>query len=239
SSSARVTWTAPTGVAVTGFTVTPYAGSTAGTPVTASGSATSAVVTGLTNGTAYTFKVVASNSSGDGPASAASNTVTPAATIFDFATPSTVDGGDTSSVVLGAKFTSDTDGWITGIRFYKAAANTGTHVGGLYSAGGSLLAQATFGSESDSGWQTAYFASPQAITAGTTYIATYLAPNGHYSLTGAAFAAGAVNNPPLHALSDSTSPNGVYAYSGALTFPASSFNATNYFVDVLFSSSGS
>ena len=239
SSSARVTWTAPTGVAVTGFTVTPYAGTTAGTPVTASASATSAVVTGLTNGTAYTFKVVASNSAGDGPASAASDPVTPAATIFDFATPSTIDGGDTSSVVLGAKLTSDSDGWITGIRFYKAAANTGTHVGGLYSAGGTLLAQATFAGETDSGWQTAYFASPQAVTAGTTYIATYLAPNGHYSLTGAAFAAGAVNNPPLHAVSDSVSPNGVYAYSGSLTFPASNFNATNYFVDVLFSSSGS
>ncbi|HEX5923086.1 MAG TPA: DUF4082 domain-containing protein [Baekduia sp.] len=235
TSSARVTWTAPSG-SVTGYTVTPYDGATAGTPATASGSATSTVVTGLTNGTAYTFKVVASNGQGDGTASSASNAVTPAATIFDFATPATIDGGDNSSIVLGAKFTADTDGWITGIRFYKAAANTGTHIGALYSIGGSVLAQATFAGESDSGWQTAYFASPQAVTAGTTYVATYLAPNGHYSVTGAAFAT-ATDHPPLHALSDATSPNGVYAYSSDLTFPASNFNATNYFVDVLFSSS--
>ena len=115
--------------------MTPYDGATAGTPATASGSATSAVVTGLANGTAYTFKVVASNGQGDGPASSASNVVTPATTIFDFATPATIDGGDNSSIVLGAKFTADTDGWITGIRFYKAAANTGTHIGALYSVG--------------------------------------------------------------------------------------------------------
>ena len=32
------------------------------------------------------------------------------------------------------KFTADFDGSITGIRFYKAAANTGTHIGSLWSA---------------------------------------------------------------------------------------------------------
>ena len=45
------------------------------------------------------------------------------------ATPSVVDSGDATAVELGVRFRSDVNGYITGLRFYKAAANTGTHVG--------------------------------------------------------------------------------------------------------------
>ena len=37
--------------------------------------------------------------------------------------------------------------------------------------------------ETASGWQAVTFATPVPITASTTYIASYLAPNGHYSVT--------------------------------------------------------
>ena len=49
-----------------------------------------------------------------------------------------------SSVELGFKFTSSVSGEITGIRFYKGPQNTGTHIGDLWSADGTLLASATF-----------------------------------------------------------------------------------------------
>ena len=79
------------------------------------------------------------------PASAASNAVTPQATIFDFATPGDRRlGRHRRSVELGVKFKADYNGTITGVRFYKAAANTGTHIGSLWSAAGTRLAQATF-----------------------------------------------------------------------------------------------
>ena len=188
---ALVSWTPPTdtgGSPITGYTVTPFIGSTAQTPVTVNGgTATSAKVTGLQNGTAYTFAVAATNAIGTGPASAASPATTPEDTIFDFASPSTVDSGDSSSVELGVKFTADTSGAITGIRFYKSAANTGTHVGSLWTASGTLLASATFTNETASGWQYATFSNPVAITAGATYVAGYLAPNGHYAATGQGF----------------------------------------------------
>jgi hypothetical protein len=145
-----------------------------------------------------------------------------------------VDSADTSSAVLGVKFRTDVPGAVTGIRFYKAAANTGTHVVGLYTASGTLLAQATAAAESRSGWQAVAFASPVAVTANTTYVAAYLAPNGHYSVTSSAFASKPFDNPPLHALANSTSPNGVYAYSKTLVSPISTFKSTNYWVDVLF-----
>jgi hypothetical protein len=45
---------------------------------TATGAAGPIIVTGLTNGDSYTFTVVATNALGTGPASSASNPVTPA-----------------------------------------------------------------------------------------------------------------------------------------------------------------
>ncbi len=62
------------------------------------------------------------------------------------------------------KFSSEVTGNVTGVRFYKAAANTGTHIGSLWSAGGTLLASATFTGESASGWQQVNFSSPVPIS---------------------------------------------------------------------------
>ncbi len=234
--SARVTWTPPTsdgGSAITGQTVTPYNGTTAQTPVQVSASAVSATVTGLANGTSYTFKVTATNGVGTSAPSAVSNAVTPQATVFDFATPTITDSGDTSPVELGVKFKADFNGSVTGIRFYKAAGNTGTHIGSLWTASGTRLAQATFTGEAASGWQTATFSSPVSITPDTTYVASYFAPNGHYSVTSSGLAS-AVDNPPLHAIGNSTSPNGLYAYGTSSQFPNGTYNASNYMVDVLF-----
>jgi hypothetical protein len=158
-------------------------------------------------------------------------------TIFGSATPTTVDSGDGHSVVLGVKFRSEVAGSVTGIRFYKASTNTGTHLGSLWSASGVLLASATFTGESASGWQQVSFSTPVAIAANTTYLATYLAPKGHYSDTASGLAAG-VSNPPLAALANSTSPDGVYAYSTSNVFPTSTYKAANYWVDVLFEPAG-
>jgi len=135
--------------------------------------------------------------------------------------------------VLGVAFNADTNGSVTGIRFYKATTNTGTHIGTLWSSSGTALASATFSGETASGWQQVTFANPVAITAGTTYVASYLAPAGHYSYTSQAFASSGVDAPPLHALANSIHPNGVYVYSSSNAFPTSSYNATNYWVDLV------
>ena len=234
--SALVTWAAPTnngGSSLTGYTITPYAGSTAQAPVQVSDpSATSTTIKGLTNGTAYTFTVTASNGVGASAPSAPSSAVTPEDTIFDFATPTTVDSGDGNGVSLGVKFTADAAGLVTGVRFYKAAANTGTHIGDLWTSSGTLLASATFTNETASGWQQVTFSSPVLVTAGTTYVASYYAPSGHYSVTSSGLSS-AVNNAPLHAVANTTSPNGVFAYGGN-AFPSGSYNASNYYVDAMF-----
>jgi len=75
NASASVTFTAPSDVgggAITGYSVVSTPGGVIGT-----GASSPITVSGLTNGTAYTFKVFATNAFGPSPLSAASNSVTP------------------------------------------------------------------------------------------------------------------------------------------------------------------
>ena len=200
----------------------------------------------LAAGTTYTATVSgAQNSSGTPMSGSKSWSLTtsapaqcPCSIWPDTAQPSVASANDPSSVNLGVKFTTDTSGWITGIRFYKGAGNTGTHVGSLWTASGTLLGQVTFTGESATGWQEADFSSPIPVTAGTTYIASYFAPNGGYSYDLAALASAGVNSPPLHVPQSSavSGGNGVYLYSGSPAFPTDTYNATNYWVDVVFTS---
>jgi len=153
------------------------------------------------------------------------------------AVPGTIDDGDTKAVELGMKFRSDINGRITGIRFYKATGNTGTHVANLWSSTGTLLASATFSGESASGWQQVNFPTPVSINANTVYVASYHTNIGHYSSDTGYFASSGVDNGPLHALKNGISGgNGVYKYTANSAFPNSTFQSSNYWVDVVFTS---
>jgi len=151
------------------------------------------------------------------------------------AVPGIADSGPDSAVELGVKFRADSSGSITGIRFYKASINTGTHVANLWTSTGTKLATATFTGETASGWQQVNFSTPVAITANTVYVASYHTNKGHYSDDLSYFAGKGADNPPLHALADGVSGfNGVYAYGSASTFPNQGWNSSNYWVDVMF-----
>lgn len=160
-------------------------------------------------------------------------------TIFNSSSkPSLVDSSDGNPVELGVKFRSDVSGYITGLRFYKASTNTGTHVGNIWSTSGALLGSATFTNETASGWQQVTFSTPIAVSANTTYIASYFAPVGHYSANNNYFASTGADNAPLHAPADGTyGGNGVYSYSSKSSFPSNSYQASNYWVDVVFQTS--
>jgi hypothetical protein len=149
--------------------------------------------------------------------------------------PTNVSNADGGNLELGLKFRADRAGFVTGVRFYKAANNTGTHTGTLWSATGQQLATVIFAGETPSGWQQANFATPVAISADTTYVISYHAPVGRYSADQTYFSSNGMTNGPLTALQAGVDGgNGVYVYSGATTFPTGSYNATNYWVDVVF-----
>jgi len=151
------------------------------------------------------------------------------------ARPAAIATNDPSAVELGLKFKSDVAGNVVGVRFYKGQSTTGTHTGTLWSSTGTKLATATFTSETATGWQQVNFSTPVAISANTVYVISYHTTIGNYPYTAAYFGSAGVDSGPLHALSNSAGGgNGVYRYSTSVVFPSSTFNANNYWVDVVF-----
>jgi hypothetical protein len=152
----------------------------------------------------------------------------------DSVEPAIASANDDGAVEVGVKFQSAVAGYVMGIRFYKGAANTGTHIGSLWSMAGTSLASVTFADETSSGWQFQAFPAPVAIDANTTYVASYYAPAGGYAVNGGFFTGAGVENYPLRALADGEDgPNGVYRY-GTSGFPNENHNGNNYWVDVVF-----
>ncbi|MBF0516432.1 MAG: fibronectin type III domain-containing protein [Nitrospirae bacterium] len=97
NAQATIAFSAPAsdgGSAITSYTVTSSPGA-----ITAAGSSSPITVTGLTNGTAYTFTVKAINAIGTGPASSASNSVTPVAAVLGAPTSVTATAGNAQATV--------------------------------------------------------------------------------------------------------------------------------------------
>ena len=109
----------------------------------------------------------------------------------------------------------------------------------MWTSTGTLLARKAFGvdaPETPSGWQEVLFDSPVPVAANVTYVASYHTNVGHYSASGGYFSTLGTDRPPLHAPpSGAVAGNGVFLY-GPTAFPTDTFNATNYWVDVVFSS---
>jgi methionine-rich copper-binding protein CopC len=227
------------------FTVSSSAGAVPGT-VSLSSDRTTATFTptaALAASTAYTASAKATDDSGNVMPSAYTwsfttgkprPTACPCTIWDDFTTPAVASSGDTASVELGTKVRFDAKGQVTGVRFYKGAGNTGTHVGSLWSATGTLLASGTFTGETASGWQSLTFASPVNVNANTTYVVAYFAPSGNYSASPGYFGNNTATYNQLHAIADGVDGgNGVYGYTGSSAFPSNTYNANNYWVDVL------
>ena len=156
----------------------------------------------------------------------------PRISLFTTQTPAQVNLSDGGGVAyeLGMKFRANTTGKIVGIRFYKGSQEGSGHVGKIYSSAGVLLASVNFTGEAAAGWQQMLLPTPLDIAANTTYVVSVntVTPSHRYVATNNGLASQIVHG----ALSSVVGANGVFGSPGAM--PNQTFQASNYFRDVLF-----
>jgi|GEM_PF-590307 len=134
---------------------------------------------------------------------------------------------------MGTKVTPTTTTSLVAVRFYKDAGETGTHIGRVWNASGTQLAQVTYANESASGWQRQALDNPITLTAGQTYTIS-VGLNTKYVATPSGLATAMTVGP----WSSVVGSNGVYN-NNAGSFPTSSWNNSNYFVDGVVKAPGS
>lgn len=139
--------------------------------------------------------------------------------------PANTTGNDTSSVELGLLFSSNVSGSVTGARVYCATNSTGTHTVHLWNSHRTSLGTATL--PACTGWTAVNFASPIAITAGSTYTISYHTTEYPWNLE---YFTSAVTSGNLTAPANA----GVYRYGSSPAYPSSTWESANYWVDVLF-----
>ena len=146
-------------------------------------------------------------------------------------TPSSAQAtNDTAAVNIGLKFNSDVAGSVVAVRFFKGPNNIGPHTVDVWSGSGQKLAETKTSTESSTGWQQANLPTPVHIAAKTDYVVSYLAAKGNYALD-KGYQWSSRNSPPLH---PSGGNPGVFTYASSTAFPSSTWNSSNYWVDLLF-----
>ncbi|HPI48149.1 MAG TPA: DUF4082 domain-containing protein, partial [Hyphomonadaceae bacterium] len=153
---------------------------------------------------------------------------------------------DNTAVELGMKFSVGQAGSVSGLRYYRDAndaSDTDVRQGHLWSSSGALLGTVTFTSTpGQTGWQVANFSSPVALVTGQEYTVSYRTTNNYLSTAGFfassrevsfdGLANGAFTDP--YGVISAPVSAGVFAYGSSVARPTESWNAANYFVDVLF-----
>ncbi|MBG1245351.1 N,N-dimethylformamidase beta subunit family domain-containing protein [Nostoc sp. NZL] len=151
------------------------------------------------------------------------------ATIFSNQIPNIGNYSDSVPYELGMKFRSTATGEILAVRFWKAPSETGTHIGKIWTATGTLLASVTFANETASGWQQQTLNTPVKIQTDTTYVVS-VNVNTYYVATYDDLGSPIVNG-DLSSVADGS--NGVFNITTG-AFPTGSYRNTNYFRDIDF-----
>jgi Domain of unknown function (DUF4082) len=152
---------------------------------------------------------------------------------------------DPSSYTFGIQFSVSQSGTLSAIWFYSApgAASLPQDIT-LYAVSGQTLVHqetASWSGAAASGWVRAAFTSPPSLTSGTSYkgtvsatstLGSWYSATSHYWDTGAG--QNGISNGPLSAPNNAGGDGGQDTFNTSLSpaYPATSFNATNYWMDV-------
>jgi hypothetical protein len=144
--------------------------------------------------------------------------------------PTALDDPDDRAIQVGTAFTAASNGVITAVRFYQGPDNGGAENATLWTSDGTRIATATI-PKGSSGWREIPFDEPVPVTADRTYIVSYRAARGHYSVDTDTFSRGrTVKSGWLEAL------GGVFTYGNG--FPDQPSRGKNYYVDIVFRPTG-
>ncbi|MBG6056120.1 hypothetical protein IWX81_002552 [Salinibacterium sp. CAN_S4] len=142
--------------------------------------------------------------------------------------PSVAVDPDRDPVELGLKFSPEKSGSVTALQYFQSRAASGVTSATLWTADGKKLATASFSATTREGWRTIMLTTPAALEAGRSYVVSYFAPQGSYAVSERDL----TSKKSLNGFTISRGA-GVYKY-GQGGFPTNSYNASNYFVDVVF-----
>ncbi|HEX6371112.1 MAG TPA: DUF4082 domain-containing protein [Longimicrobium sp.] len=159
-----------------------------------------------------------------GEASRVTATANPRWSLYSSQTP-TENLDATGGWEVGTRFTSSARGKVVGFRFYRAAGETGTNYGRLWTNTGTKL-KTSNPFPSGTGWVTVMLDNPVEISANTTYRVS-VNTNTRQAKTGGGYAFnGPLSSGPLYS-------DGGYYGQPAGSFPTSS-SASYFFIDVIF-----
>ncbi|WP_226579036.1 DUF4082 domain-containing protein [Acuticoccus sediminis] len=141
---------------------------------------------------------------------------------------------DSADYELGTRFTANTGGVVTTLRYFRGSADAGdvdTRTLHLWASDGSLLATGTSSAQpGEAGWQDVVLTAPVRLDADASYVVSY-GTTQNYAFSSNFFSAARTN-----ADGSLTTPTGagVFADGTPGLFPSASYQNSNYWVDVRF-----
>lgn len=122
------------------------------------------------------------------------------------------------------------------VRWLEANGYDVSYFSGVDSAtrGQELLEHKAFLSVGHDEYWSNQMRTPVTIAANTTYVVSYFTNSGDYAVDRQYFATQYTNGPLLALASGASGGNGVYRYGATNGFPTKSYQASNYWVDVVF-----
>jgi hypothetical protein len=133
------------------------------------------------------------------------------------------------SLELGVKITVTQPARLEAIRFWKDSQETGSHVGSVWTSGGTLLGSTTFSGETAGpSWQEQQLATPISLVPGEVYVVS-VGMNAFFGMTSGGLGA-QITSGPLRSVADGR--NGVYGDVAGF-FPNRTWGSSNYWVDAV------